>query len=101
MAALAICAVTAAQLRHQTDAQAQSPARPDQPPPADPGLIPLTVHEVKKLLASALGRPKPQARSPAGSGGDAATRHDPAGSINAHASHLTMPWSSSDWRPPY
>jgi SRSO17 transposase len=59
MAALAICAVTAAQLRHQTDAQAQPPARPDQPPPADPGLIPLTVHEVKKLLASALDRPKP------------------------------------------
>jgi SRSO17 transposase len=59
MAALAICAVTAAQLRHQTDAQAPPPARPDQPPPADPGLIPLTVREVKKLLAAALHRPKP------------------------------------------
>jgi SRSO17 transposase len=59
MAALAICAVTAAQLRHQTDAQSPPPARPDQQPPADPGLIPLTVHEVKKLLADALHRPKP------------------------------------------
>jgi hypothetical protein len=38
MAALAICAVTAAQLRHATDAQAPPPATPDQPPPADPGL---------------------------------------------------------------
>jgi SRSO17 transposase len=60
MAALAICAVTAAQLRHATDAQAPPPATPDQPPPADPGLIPLTVHEVKRLLARALHRPKPR-----------------------------------------
>jgi hypothetical protein len=59
MAALAICAVTAAQLRDRTDAQAPPPARPDAPPPADPGLVPLTVREVRRLLAVALHRPKP------------------------------------------
>lgn len=59
MAALAICAVTAAMLRDRTDAQAAPPARPDEAPPADPGLIPLTVREVRRLLADALTRPKP------------------------------------------
>jgi hypothetical protein len=52
MAALAICAVTAARLRTRTGTEAPSPASPDQAPPADPGLIPLTVHEVKRLLAA-------------------------------------------------
>ena len=59
MAALAICAVTAARLRDRTDAQAPPPTSPIQAPPADSGLIPLTVREVKRLLASALSRPKP------------------------------------------
>ena len=59
MAALAVCAVTAAQLRDRTDAQAPPPAGPGAPPPDDPGLIPLTVREVKRLLAAALNRPKP------------------------------------------
>jgi hypothetical protein len=58
MAALAVCAVTAAQLRDRTDAQAPPPAGPDDRPPADPGLIPLSVREVKLLLA-ALRRPQP------------------------------------------
>jgi SRSO17 transposase len=57
MAALAICAVTAARLRNRTSAQAPPPARPDEPPPRDPGLIPLTVHEVKRLLAAAFSHP--------------------------------------------
>jgi SRSO17 transposase len=52
-AALAICAVTAALLRDRTDTQAAPPTRPDQPPPADPGLIPLTVPQVRRLLAAA------------------------------------------------
>jgi SRSO17 transposase len=52
MAALAICAVTAALLRDRTDTQAPAPVRPDQPPPADPGLIPLTVPQVRRLLAA-------------------------------------------------
>ena len=49
MAALAICAITAALLRHRTDTRAPAPARPDQPPPADPGLIPLAA-ETGRLL---------------------------------------------------
>lgn len=52
-AALAVCAVTAALLRDRTDTQAPPPARPDQPPPADPGLSPLTVPQVRRLLAAA------------------------------------------------
>lgn len=59
MAALAICAVTAALLRNRTDTQAQLPARPGQPPPADPGMIPLTVPEISRLLAASLPRPGP------------------------------------------
>jgi SRSO17 transposase len=59
MAALAICAVTAAQLKNRTDTQAPPPARPDDAPPADPGLIPLTVRDIRRLLADALNRPKP------------------------------------------
>jgi SRSO17 transposase len=59
MAALAICAVTAALLRCRTDTQAPPPVRPDQPPPPDPGMIPLTVPEVKRLLAAATATPRP------------------------------------------
>ena len=59
MAALAICAVTAALLRDRTDTQAPPPARPDQPPPAEPGMIPLTIPEIKRLLAAVLQRPDP------------------------------------------
>lgn len=59
MAALAVCAVTAAELRHRTDSQTPPPTTPDQPPPADPGLIPLTVPEVRRLLADALHHPPP------------------------------------------
>jgi SRSO17 transposase len=59
MAALAICAVTAAQLRDRTGRQAPPPATPAQPPPPDPGLIPLTVHEIKRLLTAELSRPRP------------------------------------------
>jgi SRSO17 transposase len=57
MAALAICAITAALLRDRTDTQAPPPVRPDQPPPSDPGMIPLTVPEVNRLLAAATPRP--------------------------------------------
>jgi SRSO17 transposase len=59
MAALAICAVTAAQLRSRTGAHAPPPARASDRPPADPGLIPLTVREIKRLLAAALWHPEP------------------------------------------
>ena len=57
MAALAVCAVTAALLRDRTDTQASSPVRPDQPPPADPGMIPLTVPEITRLLTTRPARP--------------------------------------------
>jgi SRSO17 transposase len=59
MAALAICAVTAAGLRHRTNTQARPPVSPHQAPPAEPGLIPLTVREIKRLLSAALHRPHP------------------------------------------
>jgi SRSO17 transposase len=59
MAVLAVCAVTAAQLRDRTDTQAPPPASPDAAPPADAGLIPLTVRETRRLLADALSRRKP------------------------------------------
>jgi SRSO17 transposase len=57
MAALAICAITAAQLKDRTGTQAPPPARPGQPPPADPGMIPLTVAEIARLLTTLLHRP--------------------------------------------
>ena len=51
IAALAICVVTAALLRRRTDTRAPAPRRADQLPPADPGMIPLTVPETARLLA--------------------------------------------------
>ena len=48
MAALAICAVTAAELRDTSPAP-PVPARARQLPPEDPGLIPFTVPEIKRL----------------------------------------------------
>ena len=59
MAALAICAVTAALLRDRTDTQAPPPLTPDQPPPPEPGMIPLTIPEIKRLLAALTTRPLP------------------------------------------
>jgi SRSO17 transposase len=49
MAALAVCAVTAAHAR-TSGSGPPSPAGPDDVPPADPGLIHLTVAEVKRLV---------------------------------------------------
>ncbi len=57
MAALAICAVTAALLKDRTDTQAPAPVRPGQAPPPDPGMIPLTVPEVRRLIGCASTRP--------------------------------------------
>jgi SRSO17 transposase len=59
MAALAVCVIAAARARPRTDTQAPPPASPDDLPPADPGLIPLTVAEVKRLLNAATARPRP------------------------------------------
>jgi hypothetical protein len=57
MAALAICAVTAALLAGRTGSQAPLPALPGQQPPRDPGIIPLTVPEVRRLIATAAQSP--------------------------------------------
>ena len=59
MAALAICAVTAALLKGRTSTCAPPPVRPDQPPPTDLGMIPLTVPETGRLLAALDSRPSP------------------------------------------
>ena len=59
MAALAICAVTAALLRRRTDTQAPPPLTPDQLPPPSPGMFPLTVPQVKHLLAARRTRHPP------------------------------------------
>jgi SRSO17 transposase len=50
MAALAICAVTASAMRAKTSTLPPEPASPDDRPPDDPGLIALTVAEIKRLL---------------------------------------------------
>ena len=50
MAALAVCATTAALARERTSMLARPPTSPDDPPPEDPGLIPLTVAEIKRLF---------------------------------------------------
>jgi SRSO17 transposase len=59
MAALAVCAVTAALLRGRTGTEAPAPTAPGQAPPADPGMIPLTVPEIKRILAALTTRPLP------------------------------------------
>ncbi|WP_461124903.1 FAD/NAD(P)-binding protein [Saccharothrix stipae] len=46
-------------LRDHTDSQASEPLHPDQPPPADTGLIPLTIPEIKHLIAEATATPRP------------------------------------------
>jgi SRSO17 transposase len=58
MAALAVCVIAAARARPRTGTQAPPPASPDDLPPADPGLIPLTVAEVKRLFNAATTRPR-------------------------------------------
>src|SRR5262249_34555859 len=60
MAALAICAITAAQLKDRTDTQAPPPVRAGQPPPPEPGMIPLTIPEIKRLLTALPPRPLPR-----------------------------------------
>jgi hypothetical protein len=56
MAALAICIVTAALLKDRAGSQAPPSVRPGHLPPADPCTIPLTIPEVRGLIA-AITRP--------------------------------------------
>ena len=50
MAALAVCAITAASARTRTAAPARLPTSAGDQPPADPGLIPLTTAEIKRVF---------------------------------------------------
>jgi SRSO17 transposase len=59
MAALAVCAVTAALLRGRTGSEAPAPASPGQAPPAEPGMIPFTVPEIRRITAALTARPLP------------------------------------------
>ena len=101
MAALAICAVTAAQLRDRTGAEAPPPARPDDKPPRTPGWSRCPSTRSSACSPPPSAAQSPPATLPAGSSGAAATRHDLAGSTNVHAWRATMPWSASDWILPY
>jgi SRSO17 transposase len=60
MAALAVCAVTAAQAKTRAPAPIL-PTTPDEQPPPDPGLIALTVAEIKRLFILVTRRLQPQA----------------------------------------
>jgi len=61
MAALAVCAVTAAQLRERTGAQAPPPARPGDMPPADPAD---PAHRPRRQAAARRRAPAPRAARP-------------------------------------
>jgi SRSO17 transposase len=50
MAALAVCAATAALARSRTSTLARPPTSPGDLPPEDPGLIPLTAAEIKRAF---------------------------------------------------
>jgi SRSO17 transposase len=50
MAALAVCATTAALARSRTGTLAHPPTSADDPPPDDPGLIGFTVAEIKRVF---------------------------------------------------
>jgi SRSO17 transposase len=50
MAALAVCAVTAAAAQPRTSTPTRPPTSPNDLPPVDPGLIPLTVPEIKRIF---------------------------------------------------
>jgi len=50
MAALVVCVTTAALAHPRTSVLAHPPRSPDDPPPQDPGLIPLTAAEIKRIF---------------------------------------------------
>jgi len=80
--ALAVCAVTAAQVKTHVSAPIL-PTAPDQSPPEDPGLIALTVAEIKRLFTLVTRRLQPETHHLHWSGGDDATKPAPAGSTTA------------------
>jgi hypothetical protein len=62
LAALAVCAVTAADARTRTGGPVL-PAAPDDLPPDDPGLVALTVAEIKRLFCLATRSQQPETLS--------------------------------------
>ena len=60
MAAIAICAVTTALVKDRTGTQSPPRVRPGQPPPPGPGMIPLAIAEIKRLLAVLTTHPLPR-----------------------------------------
>jgi hypothetical protein len=101
MAALAICAATAALLKDPTDTQAPHPVTADQAPPAEPGMIPLTIPEISRLLAARLLRPHPPGHATHWL--NWRRRHQAAhAGTSAHNSPETAesPWSASNCRLP-
>lgn len=95
-ATLAIFAVIAAQNRCTTDTQSPPATTPDAVPPTDPGLIPLTIREIKNSSTPQHARPPPPTSQPTGPDGAAATKPEPAGSTNAPGSPETPRSPSSD-----
>jgi hypothetical protein len=71
LAALAVCATTAALASPRTSMLPRPPASPDDLPPADPGLIPLTVAEIKRIFNLLTRTGKPSATTCTGPGGGA------------------------------
>jgi SRSO17 transposase len=59
MAALAVCAIAAARLRGRTGTEAAPPGSPHSRCPADPGLVPLSVPEIRRITAALTARPSP------------------------------------------
>ena len=102
MAALAICVATAALLKDPTDTQAPHPVTADQAPPADPGMIPLTIPEISRLLAARLLQPHPPVQVTHWLNW---RRRHQACSRWSHQQHNSpetaeLPWSASNWRLP-
>ncbi len=91
MAALTVCAVTAALARPRTSTLTRSPTSPDQLPPEDPGLIALTVAEIKHVFNLITRTGSPSATTCAGPGGGAGIRPEPAGSTSQHACESEQP----------
>jgi hypothetical protein len=85
MAALAAVAVTAARAR-TISSLSPAPTSPNTPPPADPGLIPLTVAEAKRLINLLTAPGTASNTTYAGTYGADATKPAPAGSTTEHDS---------------
>src|SRR6266851_1176640 len=88
---------------NQLSGKLRADHRPDQPPPADPGMIPLTIPEIKRLLAALTTRPLPP---PHVIHWDKWTRRHQARSRWYHqrarlAREPRSPWSASEMRLPY